>query len=66
MTPRPPDLGETALSPAEAAYLNYDHDLWTVPKNSAMPVKQTFIRYNESMATLSGGKDDSLPSCHNF
>ena len=38
MTPRPPDLGETALSPAEAAYLHHDHDLWTTPNNTATNV----------------------------
>ena len=36
MTPRLADIGETALSPAEAAYLHHDHDLWTAPNNTAM------------------------------
>lgn len=38
MTLRPADFGETALSLAEAAYLHHDHDLWTAPKHTDMPV----------------------------
>ena len=38
MTPRLADIGETPLSPAEAAYLHHDHDLWTAPNNTDMTV----------------------------
>ena len=41
MTPRPPMLGETPLSPREAAYLHHDYEL---PTTYSLPIE--FCRNN--------------------